>query len=1023
MHTRKFIIVFVALIALANPAPADLVLLFLDSPFQPPQTGTGTFPNIINNFIPLGDQPFVHDNFVDPAVSVPAVSALNNPFAAPGADQAGSITLLAGQKRIIQVALLDSLIGNTFPPLNPNPGPASSIPPQGIFTNPRWLSSAFGTDGQFGMKLWETRITGTVIGPTSNPTGGAFIPPPNAIPGVDFDWGNTRIALTNPNAAFINLGSMPPAFSDFGGFLATGRGAMPNRNYGSNTNQPELGGRIALFNFEITTVATDPGGTYPITITDRGALNDIEVAAEYGIQGYERIGLDLVIFSAAHPTYVLNVTVIPVPEPSSIVLVGMALAGLGYKIGRKLIIALIAFLALAVPARADLVLLFLDSPYQDPSSGMGVFPNQINNFIPLGNQPFIHDDGVNPPVSVPAVAALNDPFALPGLGQAGSITLQAGQKRIIQVALLDSIIGNTFPPIPGGNPSANPASSIPPTGVYTNPRWLRSIAGEPGPQSFGLTLWETRITGTVVGPTNNPTGGAFVAPPNPVPGVDAYQGNNRLSLTHPGAAFVSAGGMPPIFSDFGGLLATGNGATLNRNYGDDVNQPQLGGQFSLFNFEITTVASDPGGTYPITVSDRSIFNDFEVRATGAGGIGIAGDRIALDSVIFSAAHPTYTLNVTVTPVPEPTSMILVGMALAGLGYKIGRKVIVALIALMALANPARADLVLLFLDSPFQPPQTGTGTFPNIINNFIPLGDQPFVHDNGFDPPVSVPAVSALNNPFAPVGPAQAGSITLQAGQKRIIQVALLDSIIGNVFPPIPNGDPNANPASSIPPMGSATNPRWLANASGNPFVPQAFGLRHWKTRITSTVVGSPSNPDGGAYIAPPNAIPGVDADWGNSRISLTHPSAAFINSGSMPPLFSDFGGLLATGSGAIPNRNYGQDASQPQLGGRFSLFNFEITTVMTDPGGVYPLTISDLGAPDDFEAFGQVIITSTGDRIPLDSVIFSAAHPTYTLNVTVIPVPEPSNIALVGIVVAGCGYRLRRRRIAIAIGDSTEGQ
>jgi len=671
MHICRLIAALFAVVALVNPVRADLVLLFLDLPFQPPQTGAGTFPNIISNFIPLGDQPFVHDNGVDPAVSVPAVSALNNPFAPVGAGQAGSITLQAGQKRIVQVALLDSLIGNTFPPLNPNGPPASSIPPVGVYTNPRWINSYTGTMAPqtFGLTLWETRITGTVIGPANNPNGGAFIASPNAVPGIDPDTGNDRISLTHPLAAFINAGSMPPIFSDFGGLLATGNGATPNRNFGQDLIQPQLGGRFSLFNFEITTVASDPGGTYPITLSDRSTFNDFEVRATgsggIGVPG-DRIALDSVIFSAAHPTYTLNVTVTPVPEPSSIVLVGMARVGLGYKFGRKVIVALIAFMALSNPARADLVLLFLDSPFQPPQTGTGTFPNIINNFIPLGNQPFVHDDGVNPPVSVPAASALNNPFAPVGPGQAGSITLQAGQKRIIQVALLDSIIGNTYPPIAGGNNSANPASSIPPTGVYTNPRWLSNPAGGGFPQMFGLTLWETRITGTVVGPPNNPTRGAFVAPPNAVPGVDPDNGNNRISLTHPTAAFLNAGSMPPVFSDFGGLLATGNGANLNTNYGDDVHQPQLGGRFSLFNFEITTVESDPGGTYPITLSDRSAFNDFEVRSVGSFGIGTPGDRIALDSVIFSAAHPTYTLNVTVIPVPEPSSIALVGMAFCGI---------------------------------------------------------------------------------------------------------------------------------------------------------------------------------------------------------------------------------------------------------------------------------------------------------------------------------------------------------------------
>lgn len=317
---------------------------------------------------------------------------------------------------------------------------------------------------------------------------------------------------------------------------------------------------------------------------------------------------------------------------------------------RPLAIASVAVMALSMPARADLILLFLDKS-SDPTLG-----NSINDFRPYGNLPY--DDSSFGGGSAPAL----DPIT--------SITITAGQTRLIQVALLDTLIGNTYPPLaPGGNP----ASSIPPTTVngtfYNNPRWTYSFFQNPPQQLFGLTLWETRISGTVLGPASNPTGGAFIAPPNAVPGLDPDYGNDRLALVHPGAAFLNAGSMPPYFTDFGGLLATGFGAYPNRNFNDFVNQPQLGGRFALFNFEITTVANDPGGTYPITISDRSVFNDFEVRATGSGGFGTPGDRIALDSVIFSAAHPTYTLNVTVTPVPEPSSIALIGMATAGFSYR------------------------------------------------------------------------------------------------------------------------------------------------------------------------------------------------------------------------------------------------------------------------------------------------------------------------------------------------------------------
>jgi hypothetical protein len=326
-------------------------------------------------------------------------------------------------------------------------------------------------------------------------------------------------------------------------------------------------------------------------------------------------------------------------------------------------------------------------------------------------------------------------------------------------------------------------------------------------------------------------------------------------------------------------------------------------------------------------------------------------------------------------------------------------------ALAVLTKPARADLVMLFLDSPTQ-----------VINDFVPFGNQAYTFDDGVSPPFVVPAVNALNNPFAPVGPAQAGSITIPAGQTRIIQVALFDSLIGNTFPPL---NPNAGPASSIPAgLGTGgtyfSNPRWLSTASGQAPIPQMFGLVYWEARIQGTVMGPANAPTGGAFIQGPSAVPGVDPDWGNNRIALVDPYAAFFNAGSSPPIFSNFGGLRLTGRGTIPNQNYGASMNAPELGGRLALFNFEISTVGTDPGGTYPITIVDHWALNDFEVYNaNSLVGQINERIILDSVIFSAAHPSYTLNVTVTatPVPEPSSFALVGMVLVGLGYKFKSRR------------
>lgn len=206
---------------------------------------------------------------------------------------------------------------------------------------------------------------------------------------------------------------------------------------------------------------------------------------------------------------------------------------------------------------------------------------------------------------------------------AGPLVLNPGQTVFLQIALRDTT-GNTLP-------------------------W-NTNGGNAGPGSLGL--------------------GAFFIQFDSIPGVAVNPGlslptNVRL-VDQINYGPTAAGTSPPVFTRFGGLL----------NFGSEpgaVPDPADFDRIPLFNLRIQAIGAG-NGSFQLgdpnpspTTADNAVLVDSDPFGTPN-----PGTFVSIDDLLFGVGSTNrYSLPVVVTP--EPTSLALAGLAVAGLGVRRWRR--------------------------------------------------------------------------------------------------------------------------------------------------------------------------------------------------------------------------------------------------------------------------------------------------------------------------------------------------------------
>jgi len=242
------------------------------------------------------------------------------------------------------------------------------------------------------------------------------------------------------------------------------------------------------------------------------------------------------------------------------------------------------------------------------------------NVTPAANSPLRNDYQ-----NFPSTGTGNRVSDIPTVGGVPTLTMAAGSTKIVVVYMaLDSAT----------NVGANEAFWAANTGTFSL-------------KSFGMNVGF------------NPS---LVDNPNFVPNPPVTLDENLPNLAGQGVFSLSYPNQP-YPANYRQILGITTGGANYSAY--DLNDSGPG---ALFAMRVVAGSTPTAGT---TIT-------FSRYTAGAGGApvdnfelsnNVAGQSRYLDNEVFGGPHPTFGLNVVVTGVPEPSSMVLAGVAFAGFGWR------------------------------------------------------------------------------------------------------------------------------------------------------------------------------------------------------------------------------------------------------------------------------------------------------------------------------------------------------------------